>query len=166
MVNISGGINETDEKLFQFVYQKALEKETDLVSSNDVSEIIKSLAISKEELFESVDILRKYGLINPIITYNRTIVDIGITAGGFEAYARNYREDYYSLFDIVPSKIVNEKLWSSKDISGNLQKPLLVVNLILDYFIQGGFIKADQTLDMNIHILELDSQFTRTFRKK
>jgi len=166
MVKISNGINKTDEQLFQIIYEKFLEKGNNYMSIEDISEEIKPLSLSREELFESIEILGNYGLIIPNLSYNRTGGFIQINGNGFEKYARSYREDYYSLFEIIPDKIVNGKLLTSKDIAENLQKPLWIVNLVLDNFIQNGFIKCQMTLDMNIHILELAPQFARTFRKK
>jgi len=166
MASILGRINQSDEKILQIIYRDALETGADRISSNDIYKEIGLSDLSEERLIESMCLLKDYGYLDVEYDPREASASAVINSRYFEEYARNYRKDYYDLYIAVPEKIVNENLFKSEDIADALKMPTRVINLILDYFMQNRFIKADIIDECNIYIYDICPPFKRLFKKK
>ncbi|MFB3764101.1 MAG: hypothetical protein ACE14P_02505 [Methanotrichaceae archaeon] len=166
MTGMSGEIDHDDQQVLQLIYKKALEIESNTIKLSDLCKDIQYLNIFKENFIKSINVLRNYGYFDVEYNIKRTPISINISAVCFEEYARTYQKDYYYLFNLVPEKIVNETVLRSEDIAISLQMPLWMINLVLSYFIQNGFIKAKKMGKGNILICEISPPFKRVFKKK
>jgi hypothetical protein len=166
MTSIFGGINQSDEQILRFIYREAVATGANRISLSDIYTEVRLLCPSEEKLIESVCLLKYYGYLDMEYDSNEACVFAVINSRCFEEYARDYRTDYYDLYIAVPEKIVNENLFRSEDIAKALKMPTKAINLILDYFMQNGFINANISEESNIHIYGVCQPFRRLFKKK
>ena len=106
------GLNETDVRVFKAIYQKALEKGSDILPAKD-------LGISEINLTDSLEMLNRYRYVDlSLSTIGSTT--IRITPTGFYAYASQFDEAVYALFGLVADQIINKKKDDSIEIAKSL----------------------------------------------
>ncbi len=120
---------------------------------------IDSLRITREELFDSLEVLSSESYIEPSKTIGGglPINDFEITEFGFEQYAQEFIPNYQSIVD----RVVNEIVQDGKEA---YDKPELVVEHVLDHFASRGSLKLSKRLGGKIVIIHVSAQMKRQYR--
>jgi len=131
-----------------------------------VMEKTSDFEISREEIFESLDILEVHGFLKidkyiaPKENYH-----IRITPLGFFRYCETFLEDFDQLLKDIVSSIINEDLRLSGEITSKLGCKLIVVNSLLEYFSDCGYIEIISGMSKDIEIYEIKGEGKRYFRE-
>lgn len=151
------GLNETDVRVFKAIYQKALEKGSDILPAKD-------LGISEINLTDSLEMLNRYRYVDlSLSTIGSTT--IRITPTGFYAYASQFDEAVYALFGLVADQIINKKKDDSIEIAKSLKIPALTIHFILYYFRDIGELDISEMLGGRIVIHRVGVGLKREYQK-
>lgn len=149
---------EKDEKIFKAIYQRALEKGSDIISG-------KELGIDKEDLADSLEMLTRYQYVDLSLSALGGPITIRITPIGFNAYANRYDKTKYAQFGLVADQIINKKSYDSNVIAESLSMPPLIIRLILHYYRDIGEIRIFEYLNGRIEIAHVGVGLKRGYQE-
>lgn len=151
------GLNEADVKVFKAIYQKALEKDSDILSSKD-------LGISEIDLTDSLEMLNRYRYVDLSLSTvdSATII---ITPTGFYNYARLLDKAVYALFGLVADQIINKKKRDSIEIAESLNISALAIKFILYHFKDVGELDISELMGGRIVINNVGVGLKREYQK-
>ena len=121
---------------------------------------IESMGITRDELFDSLEILADEGYIEPSKTIGGglPINDFEITEFGFEQYANEYVPDYSAIVERVIAEIIHD----DKDV---YDKPGLLVEHVLDHLAGQGYLKLSKRIGGKIVIMHVSAQMRRQYER-
>ena len=150
-------LNETDLKVLKAIYQKTLEKNSEMIHAKD-------LGINDIDLTDSLEILSRYNYIDlSLSTIDSTI--IRITPTGFYEYTTQFDKAKHALFESVADQIINKNEYSSDIITKSLTISALIIHLILRYFRDIGELKISEYGDGRIEIDHVGVGIKRKYKK-
>jgi len=112
-----------------------------LVNANEVIEKALPFELTKEEVIDSLEVLESNGYWE--ISRNIGGIEwsnIIVTSHGFIKYCEIFIKEFDEIFKGVISSIMNEGLKTSAEIASKLRCKLVMVNSLLDYFENCGYI--------------------------
>jgi hypothetical protein len=163
MIEISNSLNEDDKNVLKKVYETSLATGKTFLNMSELIDRFGSLDMANEAKQESLDMLSKFGFAE-VKDSAIGILAVQMTGRGFGYYVDTFEAKYLPLFESVGDQIVNMGAKSNLDISKSLEQPLVVINLILDYYREMGHLNISKTSGSTF-IGGSSIAFKRTFRK-
>ena len=156
-----------DSLVLKLSCERANEKGDSLISPESILDNVKSFDIQEEDFYESLEVLHSRGYINGQKVMDRTnrIRFFTINLYGYDEYARTYIEDYPELIKSVIAEIINLDRKDSLEISDSLDKPLRLINHILESLQQNNLVKLTKLMGgKHIHIFNYTPELKRKIR--
>ena len=124
-----------------------------------------NLGFSREEIKDCIEVLEQ----NRYLDVSRYLGGGGdkyschfrVTTFGLENYARSYITDYSETSEKVVSLIVNEGISSNAAIRENIDKPIVIINHILDVLESNNHVKLSKTLGGMVRIYNVSASLRR-----
>jgi hypothetical protein len=142
----------------------AVSKERPAITTKEILEIIDPNGAIKSEIYESLDILDRRGLIKAEGGMDGISIFF-ITTYGFDQYARLFIPDLDLIYEEVISQIVNFKNTQNKSISTEINRPLMIVNNILEVLESNRHIQIHCYMGGNIKIYNVSPELKRILQQ-
>jgi TIR domain len=159
------GLTKIDTLVFRLVGELALKNETGRVHDVNLFEQTRSQDLSDDAAFESLQMLesRVFLEIKRVHNTSKLFHSVKMTSYGMEEFARSYVAGYESLPKDVAHQIVNLNQINSRDIAKTLDRPILLLNHIIESFKRQGLFKVvvSHTGDYNLHIFQVSPLLKR-----
>jgi hypothetical protein len=151
-------LNETDMKVLKAIYQKTLEKNSDIIPAKD-------LGINEIDLTDSLEMLSRYNYIDLSLSTIGSNT-IRITPKGFYKYTTQFDKAKHALFELVVDQIINKKEYNSNVITKSLNISALITHLIIHYFSDIGELIITEFMDGRIEIDHVGVELKRKYQKR
>jgi hypothetical protein len=165
VINVIPGLTKIDTLVFRLVGELALKNGTGRVHDVNLFEQTRSEELSDDAAFESLQMLesRAFLEIKRVHNTSKLFHSVKLTSYGMEEFARNYVAEYASLPKDIAHQIVNLNQMNSRDIAETLNRPILLLNHIIESFKQQGMFKVvvSHTGDYNLHIFQVSPLLKR-----
>lgn len=168
LIDCVPGLTRIDSQIMKLACETAIRIGDPYINTEGIQEQAKSLEISQEEFFDSLEILRNRGYIEASVEFGGNIPLFSITVCGFEEYARVYIKDYDSILKSVALQIVNLNKTDNKSISSSLNQPQMLVDHILDVLENNHLIKVSKSNRggmLFIYIFNVSPELQRMLRE-
>lgn len=138
-----------------------------VIDVNRIIERAKPFDVPQSEVLESLQILHEQLFIDPqlVIGGDLPFPSFTITIYGFDEYARTYVEDYNALVESVALQLINFDKKNNSSIALALDKPQMLVDHVLNIFMQQALIKADEYNEGLIYIFEVSTKLKRMLKQ-
>jgi hypothetical protein len=156
IIDVIPDLTKLDCLVLKLGCEEANRKGHGMVDRDTALEKAKSLDISENECFESLQILESRAFVKIRHVHNTEILFAGfnVTWLGYEEYAKRYVDRFDLIIHSVALSIVNLAQRNSRDIAAALNKPIMLINHIVHSFEHRSWLKVikSQTGDYNLHI--------------
>jgi len=166
-IEIIPGFNRTDSIVFKIVGDIIYENDYigRFLSCGEAIERASKFEIPKEEVNGSLEILGPQGFWEiQWISGGIEVSIITMTPKGFVMYCENFVEDFDRTFKNIVSLILNEGLYVDKEITLKVGCKPVIVDALLDYFHDVGYIELNKSLGGSSQVVEITSLGKRQFR--
>ncbi len=154
------GFTQLDTLVLKTSCEIAIEKERPAINTKEILDIIDLDGSLKSEIYDSLDILDRKGLIKSEGGMEGISIFF-ITTHGFNQYARLFIPHLNLIYNEVISQIVNLKNTENKSISKEINQPVMIVNNILEVLAWNGLIKIHTYMGGNIKIFNISPELKR-----
>lgn len=166
IIDVIPGLTEIDSHVIKLSCEKVIDSLSgQYLYSQEIRDTAASFGINEDELQESLEILRSRGYIETHGAAYDGIQCYSLTSYGFGEYTRIYIEDYASIVKSVALKIVNEGVSDDSSIRKSLNQPRMVIDHILNDFVQQQLITALMPLAGGFHIIGFSHELKRRIRE-
>jgi hypothetical protein len=159
------GLRKTDGLVLKLVGEHAFTTGTGEVDSETLLEKTRLEELSDKQVIESLEGLQRaaYLRISYVQNTSKPFRSVILTGYGIQIYAQNYIDGYSHLRKDVVHQIINLKQYDSTNISVALNKPILLVNHIVDTLASQKAFKTIRSHagDYNRHIYQISSLLNR-----
>ncbi len=166
-IEIIPGFNKTDSLVFKIVGDIIYEKDYigRFLSCGEAIERASKFEIPKEEVIDSIEILGSKGLWEIMwVSGGIEVSTIAMTPYSFVKYCENFVEDFNRIFKNIISAILNEGLYIDEEITSKVGCKSVIVDTLLDYFHDVGYIELNKSLGGPSQVVEITSLGKRQFR--
>jgi len=164
-VNTVPGLTPLDSSILKLACEEALKIGHSFVDGETLYQNAKLVDIEEDECSEALEILHSHGYIKGSKVFDGTdrMHHVSVTPFGFEEFAKFCVDGYEEFGKAVGLQIVNMKQNDTREISAILNRPIMLVNHIVDAFARKGWVKVIkvQTGDNNLHIYEISPELKR-----
>jgi hypothetical protein len=138
-----------------------------VIDVNQIIERAKRFDVPHSETLESLQVLHEQYFVEPqlVLGGDLPFPSFTITTYGFEEYANAYVDDYGTLIDSVALQLINFDKKDNSSITSALDKPQMLVDHVLNIFMQRGLIKADELNGGLIYIFEVSTKLKRMLKR-
>ncbi len=164
MIDIPTCLNEDDKNVLKTIYETTLTTGKTFINLSEISDRFGRLGITKEVIQESLEMLSGLGYIRAD-SCQIGIIALHATGRGFAYYVDEFENKYLPDFVSVGEQIVNSGVKSNLDIMNSLNQPLVIIDMILDYYKELGHLKLSNTFGSTF-IGSSSISFKRRFRNK
>jgi len=159
------GLNRTDTLVFKNICEVSLEIGSNWIGADAFKMRVVDLGISEDALYESIDMLAEHYFVRGTRTLGSRGLDFfQITPYGFERYATVFVPGFSELVNQVLASIVNHNLVTNDALSSHLNKPLVLIDYVLDILATKSYIKLSRTIGGGAHVNEITTQGQRAAR--
>jgi hypothetical protein len=166
-INLISDLTKVDCLVLKLGCEEANRKGHGLIDADTALKAAKSLGISEDECFESLQILdhRVYVSLSYSHNTDNKFHHFRVTPIGYEEYATSYVDGYDSIVRSVALQILNTDQKNSRDISETLKLPIMMVNHIIQRFEARSWLKVikSSTGDFNLSAYNLHPELKRRF---
>ncbi len=143
-----------------------------ILQKGDLSKILTSIeilhkseeyGITEDEVSESLEILEEKGLIK-LTRFPAGWTMIVMSTRGFIKYCEVFLEGWEDIFKRVIAYIVNENIKNDYEISERVGCDRIIVNNLLDYFAERGYLKILKDSRGYARILDITAKGRRYFK--
>ncbi|MFQ5751767.1 MAG: toll/interleukin-1 receptor domain-containing protein [bacterium] len=166
IVNVLPNLSKLDNVVFNLACSKIVKDDYNQISAEDLFQSISNVGYSREDFYETLEILDSRGYIKALKVLDGNIPSFTITMYGFEKYLRAKLEDYDFLVNNVAFIIVNKKALDNQTIIAELGKPQLIIDHILNVLDNKGLIKLQRTIGGLSFISNISPELKRKLRNK
>jgi len=135
-----------DNFILRLACEVAIESGTSSPSPDRVWKRAELLEISRTDFDDALLLLDKYRFIEKQTGDDR-IIAFTVTIHGFHEYAKAYIPELESIRNAVIARIVNDRMMNSGDIWRALGQPKVIINYIIQYFMNQGWIEDVRQID-------------------
>jgi hypothetical protein len=157
------GLSPIDSIIFEHACRIAVEQGHSTVISGErmVAElgqhgIPEQQIIETEEILEGGLYIEVYRVMGPPHAF-----DFAITSYGFDQFIRTALPEYGGLCADVARLLVREEHTTNKGVAETLNRPIRIVDHIMESLRHNGFIKSSQTMDGSIHVYWISPEIKR-----
>jgi len=127
-------------------------------------DLFSSTDIPASELEDALEVLDQHGFIELSRHLGPGPYHYRITLYGMDQYAKAYLENYEEIKRNVVVSLVNKDLSENRSISEDIQKPIRIVNHILDVFENNGLVKLAKEMGGGVHVYNISPSLKRAIR--
>lgn len=161
LVDIIPNLTKVDNIVFKAACENAIkDNSVNQIDSKDIFNEVNKLGIDYTSFLETLDILDHRGYIKAIRVIGGDIPIFNITIHGFNDYVRLYVENFEGIMNDTCFYIVNEGL-DNITIATKLDKPLVLINHVLNLLKQRGLINFTMTLNGGVFIHKVSPELKR-----
>lgn len=162
-----GGLTKADNLVLKESCQYVIENDAVLIHPESLFGDGEKLGFSRAEIRDCIEILEKNGYLDVSSSVGGGGgVNYGchykITTNGLDNYAKSYIPDYSETLDKVVSLIVNEGANSNSAIQEKFNKPIIIINHILNVLESNCHVKLSKSVSGIIHIFSVSASLRRT----
>ena len=148
-----GGLSKTDNLVLKLSCELAIRKDDDRLLPEEAFKNGEDWLVPEEELQESLEMLDRQSYISIARVIGPKFPHYRVTAYGFDAYARAYMNEYDAVTTEIISAIVNKGLDNTHALRDKTNKPIQLIEFILDNLEAQGHLKLSK----------MSSRFTRAY---
>lgn len=132
ITGILPGLTKLDSLVLKLACEQAIVLGSKLINTQDILKPTAPQGLSKEDVFEALEILDKIRYIDIIREYGGEDFSFWITPRGFDTFASIFLDDYGSLIDKILNLIVIDEIKDNKSLSTKLNKSQFIINILLE----------------------------------
>ncbi|MEY0536570.1 toll/interleukin-1 receptor domain-containing protein [Providencia rettgeri] len=160
-----GGLTKIDNLILQRSCEYILDTNTNsYTSAQKLFPEENNLGLNRVQISESLEVLEEHRYIK-ILRFigagDLYACQFKVTDSGFEIYLKTYNESYNDIIANVISAIVNENILFNAEISKSCDKPLVLIDHILNLLELNGYIKCSKMLGGAVQIFHVSSSLKR-----
>ena len=147
--DLISGLTRIDTLVLKISCELALKTgHSDLIYTEKILEALNQMGVLEAEVWESLELLHERGLIDAhrVMGGGRPFQVYSLKPGGFNEYAKVFIHDYNTLISLVIQAIAVDELEDNFSISKALNRPILLINFILDLLENKGWLKQSKRL--------------------
>jgi hypothetical protein len=158
------GLTPIDSVIFEHACKTAIEQgHSSLIHGERVVSDLASQGISETQIMETQEILegRLYIELHRVMGPPHAF-DFKITSYGFDQFVQAAIPDYGRLCAEVARLLVRDQHETNASIVREVQRPVMLIDHILESLQHNGLIKSSQTLDGTIHVFWVSPELRRS----
>ena len=160
-----GSLNKQDTLVLVIGCEEAIRVAHSLVDIDATLNKTRSLEISNEQCFESLEVLESMGYVKVHRVFNteRPVDHFRIEPYGFEHYASVFIEGYEATSRSIGLQIINLAQRNSREISAALNQPIMLVNHVIGTLEGSRLLKVNKSMtgDYNLFIYNVSPALRR-----
>ena len=160
------GLTEVDALIFVRACEIWLKDSTRRIEVAGLFKDMFALNIPESEFLESIEVMDKRGFLEGTRVFGGVIPYFRVNHFGFEEYLRRVFLGYDSIFDEVCLAILNEHLKDNMQLAERLNRPVSIINHIMDDLENRGFVRAASFLGGKKTIFDVYPEFRRLYRDR
>ncbi len=160
-------LTDIDNIVLQLICEQAIQKDSGMVSPEDLYISTDALKIDREDVLDSVEVLGGRGYVNLSHVLGgrpRGISHLRLTTMGFVSYAEAHLVNFADLRRAVATAVVNKQGQDSKAIALAVGAKKYVVDQILNEFEHLGWLQLSKSLNDTVYVLRTSPELKRAFR--
>ena len=155
------GLTKIDNLILKMSCEADIENNRIIVEPTD---LFSSTDIPASELEDALEVLDQHGFIKLSRHLGPGPYHYSITLYGMDQYAKAYLDNYEDIKRNVVVALVNKDLSENRSISEDIQKPIRLVNHILDLFENNGLVKLAKEMGGGVHVYNISPSLKRALR--
>ncbi len=150
-----------DVDVLRLLCDQVVGQDLNQTSFQQIEAAAAKIDVGQAACIESLGMLEEFGYIKAKHTVVASFAFVQAAPSGFAVYVDAFRPEFRDLERRVGFQIVNHKLSCNKDIAGNLELPLVVVDLVLDLMEQRGLLACKSTYPNGKYIYNVAPRLRR-----
>lgn len=159
-----GGLTKADNLVLKESCEYAIENNRVMINPEPLFGDGEKLGFSRAEIKDCIEVLEQNGYLD-VSRYlgggDNYSCRFRVTTYGLDNYARSYIPDYSETLEKIVSLIVNEDINSNAGIQEKIDKPVLIVNHILNVLESNNHVKLSKTIGGMIQIYNVSASLRR-----
>jgi hypothetical protein len=160
-----GGLTKADNLVLKESCQYIIENDDAMVNPESLFGDGDKLGFSRSEIKDCIEVLEQNGYLD-VSKYlggggDNYACHYKVTTYGLDSYAESYISDYSEVLDKAVSLIVNEGANSNAAIQEKLNKPITIINHILNVLESKEHVKLSKTIGGLVHIFNVSASLRR-----
>jgi TIR domain-containing protein len=161
------GLTGVDVLVFRTIYEEAIVTNKPIVTVESIAAKLRQHQLTTDTLLDSVEIVAEHRYADAAFVLNgvpRGIFSVRPTHYGFLQYAKAFLPDFQNWLHATAMQIINHDQRRNVDLATTVQTPQFVMDQILKYFSERGWIKlTSQTLSGYMQVLSVSPSLRRQF---
>lgn len=158
------GLTKADNLVLKESCQYIIENDDVMVNPESLFGDGVKLGFSRSEIKDCIEVLEKNGYLD-VSRYlgggDNYACDYKVTTYGLDSYAKSYISNYSEILDKAISLIVNEGANSNAALQEKLNKPIIIINHILNVLESNDHVKLSKTIGGLVHIFNVSASLRR-----
>jgi hypothetical protein len=155
------GLQSVETLVLRVVAETAIETDGRLVDPHSLLDALDVRGVGEIEALQSLDILEEQGYVEVGRTIAMAHDGIRITTAGLHEFAANFLPDYEQMIDRAASYLVLEGRGTDRAIAGELRKPRVLVENILDLFAAQDWIEASKVAGPTTYVHSVSPELSK-----
>jgi len=160
-----GGLTKADNLVLKESCEYAIENDDTMINPESLFGNGEKLGFSRAEIKDCIEVLEQNGYLD----VSRNLGGGGdnyschfrVTTYGLDNYARSYIADYSETLGNIVSLIVNEGINSNAGIQEKIDKPIVIINHILNVLESNDHVKLSKTIGDMVQIYNISASLRR-----
>lgn len=159
-----GGLTKADNLVLKESCEYIIGNDNNMVNPESLFGDGDKLGFSRAEIKDCIEVLEQNGYLD-VSRYlgggGNDSCHFRVTTYGVDNYARSYITDYSEILEKTVSLIVNEGVNSNLGIQEKINKPILIINHILDVLESSSHVKLSKTLGGMVKVYNVSASLRR-----
>lgn len=160
-----GGLTKADNLVLKESCEFAIENNDTIINPESLFGGGEKLGFGRAEIKDCIEVLEQNGYLD-VSRYlgggrDNYSCHFRVTTYGLENYSRSYITDYSETLEKVVSLIVNERVNSNAGIKEKIDKPIIIINHILNILESNSHVKLSKTLGGMVQIYNVSASLRR-----
>lgn len=156
-----GSLTKVDSLVLRLACEEAIAKESSSIAPEYLYLKDGKALLPEAELNDAIEVLEQQHLVRVHHTLGGGMPSFRITTHGFEKYAQACIPEYAALVRDVTSALVNRQKKSDQAIAADLDKPLFIVQHILQVLEDAGHLMLSKTISGPKHVYNVAASLRR-----
>lgn len=161
LANTIGSLTKVDSLVLRLACEEALAKGSDFIKPGELYLKDGKELLPEAELNDAIEVLEQQHLVRVHHTIGGGMPWFRITTHGFEKYAQACIPEYAAFVRDVASALVNRQKESDQAIAADLDKPLFIVQHILQVLEDAGHLTLSKTISGRQHVYNVAASLRR-----
>lgn len=160
-----GGLTKADNLVLKESCEYSIENNDTMINPESLFGGGEKLGFSRAEIKDCIEVLEQNGYLD-VSRYlggggDNYSCHFRVTTYGLDNYSRSYIANYSETLEKVISLIVNEGINSNVGIQEKIDKPIVIINHILDVLESNSHVKLSKTLGGMVRIYNVSASLRR-----
>lgn len=159
-----GGLTKADNLVLKESCEYAIENDDIKINPESLFGDGEKLGFSRAEIKDCIEVLEQNGYLDVSRYFgggDNYSCHFRVTTYGLDNYARSYIPDYSETLEKIVSLIVNEDINSNLGILDKMDKPILIINHILNVLESNNHVKLSKTIGGMVQIYNVSASLRR-----